>query len=167
MRQRPARFLIQNGILLLKVMCWRGTSRPSLARQRFPRSRICPPPPPSIPALWGPNSRHQICARDKPQLSPRNDDAPAGTNLSVEFERVVEHLHREGFLIAGELQSGRYSPRVPAGAVSAKGHGALGDLFAVSPGDEHLRIEQARGALAALVRGPVQSADHYVQLRVD
>ena len=45
-------------------------------------------------------------------------------------------------LLPGQLQILWYSPRVPAGAVSAKGHRALGDFLAGRVGDRDDGIER-------------------------
>ncbi len=68
-------------------------------------------------------------------------DLPCGAHLAVQLLCIVGHRHGQLFFVAGEGQIVRYTPRVPAGARSAKGHDALGDHFAVGSGDDHLRIE--------------------------
>ena len=43
-------------------------------------------------------------------LLPRHRYRPAGGEFAVEFQRVIEHLHGEGFCFAIEFEAGRYSP---------------------------------------------------------
>jgi hypothetical protein len=43
-------------------------------------------------------------------LLARNDYGPAGLDLAVEFQRVIEHFYGEGFLVSSELEMGRHSP---------------------------------------------------------
>jgi hypothetical protein len=73
-------------------------------------------------------------------LIPADHDLARSGYFAVKFLRIVEHLDGEGFLVAAQFQVGRYPPRVPAGAVSAKGHHALGDSLTVRPCDKNPRF---------------------------
>jgi hypothetical protein len=53
-------------------------------------------------------------------------DSSGGGHGAVELLRVVGHSHGQHFGVAAQGQVVRYTPRVPAGAASAKGHDALG-----------------------------------------
>ncbi len=75
------------------------------------------------------------------RLIPINHDLPCRAHFAVKLQRIVLHLHVEGLFVAVEFEVIWYSPRVPAGAVSPKGHRTLGNLFAVSARDDHIRIE--------------------------
>ena len=57
-------------------------------------------------------------------------DFSGGLDFAVQFLRVVVHGDRKDFFLAGHFQVLWYSPRVPAGAVSSKGHFAFGYDFA-------------------------------------
>ena len=76
------------------------------------------------------------------RLIPTNHDLPCRGDLAVELLCVVAYLDSEGLFVDVEFEIGRHSPRVPAGAVSTKGHDALGHLLAVGPRDDNLGIER-------------------------
>jgi len=65
-----------------------------------------------------------------------NYNLPCCGNLAVKLKCIVLNLYVEGLFVAVEFKVGRHSPRVPAGAVSAKWHGTLSYLFAVGLCDE-------------------------------
>ena len=65
--------------------------------------------------------------------------------FAVELLRLARHCYGQLFFVAGYFQTGRNTPRAPAGARSAKGHDALGHDLSVSPHGDHLRIERHRG----------------------
>lgn len=75
------------------------------------------------------------------QSLPTDGDPASADDLTVEFLCIISGGDSESFFITIELKIIRYTPRVPAGARSAKGHNALGDHLAVSSFDHHLRIE--------------------------
>ena len=74
-------------------------------------------------------------------LIPVNYNLPGCGYFAVKFQRIVCYLHVEGLFAAVDFKAGWHSPRVPAGAGSAEGHDALGDLFAVGPCYNHFWIE--------------------------
>jgi hypothetical protein len=63
-------------------------------------------------------------------------------NLAVEFLSFIGNSNSERFLITIQLEIIWYTPRVPACAASAKGHGALDDHLAVGTGNHDGRIER-------------------------
>jgi hypothetical protein len=72
---------------------------------------------------------------------PVDHDLPLPDDLAIKLLCVVAYFDGEGFFVAIELEIIRYSPRVPARAVSAKGHHALGYFIAVGSRDDHFGIE--------------------------
>ena len=65
-----------------------------------------------------------------------NHDLACCGNFAVKLFGIVFHLDVELLFAAIDFKVVWYSPRVPAGAVSAEGHGALCYLFAVGTCDE-------------------------------
>ena len=61
--------------------------------------------------------------------------------LAVELLGFVGHGDGEFFFVTLQFQILWYTPRVPAGACSAKGHNALGHDLAIGPGDDDLGIK--------------------------
>ena len=66
--------------------------------------------------------------------------------FAVELLRLVRHCYGQLFLVAIDSKIGRYTPRVPAGARSAKGHDALGHDVAVCPRYHHLLDRATSGS---------------------
>ena len=60
-----------------------------------------------------------------------NHNLPCCGYFTVKLFGIVFHLDVELLFAAIYFKIVWYSPRVPAGAVSPEGHGALGNLFAV------------------------------------
>ena len=89
-------------------------------------------------------------------------DLASRVELAEEVLRVEGDGCGEGLFVAGKLQVLWYSPRVPAGAASAKGHCALGHFLSGRIGDDHGRIERGiagRGHLLAVLRRPLHLPD--------
>ena len=75
------------------------------------------------------------------QLLRRQIELARAVDGPVKFPRVERHIHRKRLAVAGQFQVRWYSPRVPTGATSPKGHRTAGDLFACGVRDGHLRRE--------------------------
>jgi hypothetical protein len=75
-------------------------------------------------------------------LIPENDYISFALYHAVELARLVNHLDLESLFVAVKLYIFRHSPRVPAGAVSAEGHHALGHNFAVTAAYDNPRIKR-------------------------
>ena len=65
-----------------------------------------------------------------------NNDLPRCGYFAVKLFGIVFHLDVELLFAAIDFKVVWHSPRVPAGSVSAEGHGALSYLFAVGTCDE-------------------------------
>jgi hypothetical protein len=111
------------------------------------------------------------CGRCNAPMLPRNTQeyqraAPLITidrersrsrHRAIQLSGVVRSRNGESLFVAVELDIFRYSPRVPAGAVSAEWHRALGDGLAVGTFDSDRRIQ-----LSSLI----DHAEHDVEFRV-
>jgi hypothetical protein len=117
-----------------------------------------------------------ISSCPKTSSLPANRHLPAPDHRAVQLVRVVGHFNCQGFLFAVKLEVFRYAPRVPAGAVSAKRHHALGDDLAVGATDDHLRVERhvhigsrqlsVGCRFTAFLRGVLEAANHDIENRV-
>ena len=65
-----------------------------------------------------------------------NHNLPGCGYFAVKLFGIVFHLDIELLFAAVDFKIAWYSPREPTGAVSPKGHGALGYLFAFGTCDE-------------------------------
>lgn len=98
-----------------------------------------------------------------------------GSHCAVELLRLIGHGYGQFFLHTFQFEIVWYTPRVPAGACSAKGHDALGHHLAIGPGNDDFGIERL-GTLVAASTGAflfdlhgciIQTPDHDVQFRIN
>jgi hypothetical protein len=68
-------------------------------------------------------------------------DFPLSGYFAVKLLSFVGHRYGQLFLAAVNFKVVWYTPRVPAGAGSAKGHYALGDDLAVGPHYHYVRVQ--------------------------
>ncbi len=82
------------------------------------------------PELCKTRESKAVCFKGKIRLSirfiHRKDRSLGAGNFPEQPFRIVIHFEGKGFLIAADFQIVRHTPRVPAGAASAKRHFALG-----------------------------------------
>jgi hypothetical protein len=72
------------------------------------------------------------------------DNLSLADDSAVELAGVVGHSDGECLFVAVERQVLGYSPRVPAGAVSAEGQGALGHRLPIGTADHDFGSERDR-----------------------